>query len=67
MKKLMSFGAIALFALSIASCKTCYDCTSDLAGNQELCSGDGVSKSELEDAVAALEATPFVGFECTKQ
>jgi len=67
MKKLMSFGAAALFALSFSSCQTCYDCGWEFLGvsqSQELCSGDGVSKSELEDAVSQLES---LGWTCTKQ
>lgn len=67
MKKLLSFGAIALFALSISSCQTCYDCEWTILGvsqSQELCSGNGVSTSELEDTVDSLEA---LGWTCTKQ
>ncbi len=67
MKKLMSLGAVALFALSLASCQTCYDCNWEFLGvnqTQELCSGDGVSKSELEESVDALEA---LGWDCVKR
>lgn len=67
MKKLMSLGAVALFALSLASCQTCYDCSFEFLGvsqSAEYCSGDGVSKSELEDIVATAEAA---GWTCTKQ
>ena len=63
----MSLGAVALFALSLASCQTCYDCNWEFLGvnqTQELCSGDGVSKSELEESVDALEA---LGWDCVKQ
>lgn len=67
MKKFLSFAAIGLFVASMSSCSTCYDCTWEFLGattTQELCSGDGVSKSELDDAVSALEA---IGYTCTKQ
>lgn len=32
MKKLMSLGAVALFALSLSSCQTCYDCSFEFLG-----------------------------------
>lgn len=66
MKKVFSLAAIAAFALSFASCKKCYDCSYDNAflgttQSQEICSGDGVSRSELDDAKSNLEA---VGWDC---
>ena len=67
MKKLLSLGLVALFAVSFASCKKCYDCSYEFLGTtttSELCSGDGVSGSELDDAVSTLEA---FGYTCTKQ
>ncbi|GAB4375561.1 MAG: hypothetical protein Kow0075_02010 [Salibacteraceae bacterium] len=67
MKKLITLLAVGAFVTALSSCKTCYECSYDALGvvtYQELCTGDGVSKSELEDAVATLEA---FGYECVKQ
>jgi len=71
MKKILTFAAVAVFALSMASCQTCYDCEYEatilgttISDSQEICSGDGASKSDVEDAVAILESG---GYTCTKQ
>lgn len=67
MKKFLSFAAIGLFVASMSSCTKCYDCAWEFLGtttSQELCSGDGVSNSELDDAIASLEA---LGYDCTEQ
>jgi hypothetical protein len=68
MKKILTFAAVAVFALSMASCQTCYDCAGGTffgvtLPDEEVCSGDGASKQDVEDAVAALEA---LGYSCTK-
>jgi len=65
MQKLASFFVLFIILGFAAGCSnTCYECV--LAGaNSELCEGDnGMSASDLEEAVDALE---ILGYTCTQK
>lgn len=64
MKRFLPLLAVLAFlSLNLGCSKKCYECT--LFGiTNELCEEDGVSASQLEDDVEALE---FLGYTCTEK